>query len=163
SDARVGGNRTGNANGRPFGQPAAIIARGPLALSCHHDRVTPRRSLGAGAVALVFLFGAFAAPSAVLAHGAVPPDPPSFANVLFGGESEPLIAGALLVAALGWLWIVRRVARLHPGNGVSAWRSAAFFGGLFAIAFALMSGIERYDTTLFSLHMVQHLLLMLVA
>ena len=32
-----------------------------------------------------------------------------------------------------------------------------------AIAFALMSGIERYDTTLFSVHMVQHILLMLVA
>ena len=32
-----------------------------------------------------------------------------------------------------------------------------------AIAFALMSGIDRYDTTLFSVHMVQHILLMLVA
>ena len=42
-------------------------------------------------------------------------------------------------------------------------RTAAFLGGLAAIAVALMSGIERYDTTLFSVHMVQHLLLMLVA
>ena len=32
-----------------------------------------------------------------------------------------------------------------------------------AIAFALLSGIARYDTTLFSVHMVQHILLMLVA
>ena len=32
-----------------------------------------------------------------------------------------------------------------------------------ALAFALLSGIERYDTTLFSVHMVQHVLLMLVA
>ena len=32
-----------------------------------------------------------------------------------------------------------------------------------ALAFALVSGIARYDTTLFSVHMVQHVLLMLVA
>jgi putative membrane protein len=35
--------------------------------------------------------------------------------------------------------------------------------GMAAIAFALLSGIEAYDTTLFSVHMVQHLLLALVA
>ena len=34
---------------------------------------------------------------------------------------------------------------------------------LLAIAFALLSGIDRYDTTLFSVHMVQHVLLTLVA
>ena len=35
--------------------------------------------------------------------------------------------------------------------------------GMLAIAFALISGIARYDTALFSVHMVQHVLLMLVA
>jgi putative copper resistance protein D len=40
---------------------------------------------------------------------------------------------------------------------------AAFLLGLAVIAFALMSGIDAYDTTLFSVHMVQHLLLTLVA
>ena len=35
--------------------------------------------------------------------------------------------------------------------------------GMLALAFALLSGIDRYDTTLFSVHMVQHVLLMLVA
>jgi putative copper resistance protein D len=38
-----------------------------------------------------------------------------------------------------------------------------FLGGLAVIAVALQSGLARYDTTLFSLHMVQHLLLTLVA
>jgi len=42
-------------------------------------------------------------------------------------------------------------------------RGVAFAGGLVAIAFALASGIERYDTALFSIHMVQHVLLILVA
>lgn len=98
-----------------------------------------------------------------MAHGAVPPDRPSPESILLAWRLEPLVAGGLLVAALGWLWIVRRVARLHPGNGVPIWRSVAFFAGLAATAVALMSGIERYDSTLFSMHMVQHLLLMLVA
>jgi hypothetical protein len=39
----------------------------------------------------------------------------------------------------------------------------AFLGGLAAISFALLSGIDRYDTTLFSVHMAQHILLTLVA
>ncbi len=34
---------------------------------------------------------------------------------------------------------------------------------MLALAFALISGIESYDTSLFSIHMVQHVLLMLVA
>jgi putative copper resistance protein D len=41
-------------------------------------------------------------------------------------------------------------------------RSAAFVGGMVAIAFALLSGIDQYDTTLFSIHMVQHVLLTLL-
>ena len=104
-----------------------------------------------------------AVPGVALAHGTVPAEPSSLTTLLLGWQLEPIVAGGLLAAALGWLWIVRRVARLHPGNGVPVLRSAAFFGGLAAIAVALMSGIERYDTTLFSIHMVQHLLLMLVA
>jgi putative copper resistance protein D len=37
------------------------------------------------------------------------------------------------------------------------------YGALLAVAIALDSGIDRYDTVLFSIHMVQHLLLTLVA
>jgi putative copper resistance protein D len=51
----------------------------------------------------------------------------------------------------------------HPANPVPRRRTVAFVAAMFALAVALMSGIERYDTTLFSLHMVQHILLMLVA
>lgn len=139
-------------------------------------RLMGRRALAASASAGIGLL-AVVAPAAVLAggsapigepaifqaHGSVPQAPPSVATLAFDWHLEPLLTGGLLAAAVGWLWIRRRVARLHPGNGVPALRSAAFFGGLAAIAVALMSGIEQYDTTLFSIHMVQHLLLMLVA
>ena len=102
-------------------------------------------------------------PSLVAAHGAVPVEPPTLASLLLGWHVDPLIVGALVASAAAWLLLVRRIRRLHPGHPVPLVRSAAFFGGLAAIAVALLSGIERYDTTLFSVHMVQHLLLMLVA
>jgi putative membrane protein len=106
---------------------------------------------------------ALAWPASALAHGPIPAEPPSPQALALGWTFEPTVAIPLLLAAAGWLAIVRRVARLHPERPVPAARTAAFLGGLAAIAVALLSGIERYDTTLFSVHMVQHLLLMLMA
>jgi putative copper resistance protein D len=103
------------------------------------------------------------ATSPVLAHGPVPAEPPTALGLLFGWTFEPTVLLPLLVAALGWIWVVRRIDRRHPANPVPRRRSIAFLGGLAVIAFALMSGIDAYDTTLFSIHMVQHLLLTLVA
>jgi putative copper resistance protein D len=106
---------------------------------------------------------AVSATSPVLAHGPVPAAPPTALGLLFGWTFEPAVLLPLLVAALGWIWVVRRIDRRHPANPVPRRRSVAFLGGLAVIAFALMSGIDAYDTTLFSIHMVQHLLLTLVA
>jgi putative membrane protein len=102
-------------------------------------------------------------PASVMAHGTFPVEPPSLLNLALGWHVDPAVVIGLLLAALGWVLLARRVARMHPGHPIPASRTAAYFGGLAAIAVALLSGIERYDTTLFSLHMVQHLLLMLVA
>ena len=121
-----------------------------------------RRVSGAVAVALGVLLAALV-PGSTAAHGPVPADPPTLAGLVFGWSFEPLVAIPLLAAAGGWLALVRRVRRLHPSTPVPALRTAAFLAGLAAIAVALLSGIERYDTTLFSVHMGQHLLLMLVA
>jgi putative copper resistance protein D len=83
--------------------------------------------------------------------------------LLFGWSAEPAVLLPLLASALGWIWVVRAIDRRHPANRVPRRRTAAFLAGLAVIAFALMSGIDAYDTTLFSVHMVQHLLLTLVA
>jgi len=87
----------------------------------------------------------------------------ALAQQMLGWSIEPLVTIGLLVAGVLWVAAVRRVDRAHPSNPVPRVRSAAFIGGLAAIAVALQSGIERYDTVLFSVHMVQHLLLALVA
>jgi putative membrane protein len=106
--------------------------------------------------------GALAA-GPVLAHGPVPAEPPTLLGLVLGWTLEPAVLLPLLGAAVAWIWIVRRIDRAHPANPVPARRSAAFLGGLAVIAVALMSGIDAYDTTIFSVHMVQHLLLTLVA
>ena len=69
----------------------------------------------------------------------------------------------LLAAALLYRWAARVVAREHPANPMPRWRAWAWYGGLFVLFLALASPIGTYDTTLFSVHMVQHLLMALVA
>jgi cytochrome c oxidase assembly factor CtaG len=126
-----------------------------------------RRSVVAAGAAVVAVGAAgvawLAVPATVLAHGPVPAEPPTVANILFGWSFEPLVLLPLLGSALAWIAAVRHVNAAHPANPVPRSRTLAFLGGLFAIAFALQSGIEQYDTALFSIHMVQHVLLILVA
>ena len=113
---------------------------------------------------MLLLGGAFLAfPAAVVAHGPVPSDPPTLANLLLGWQFDPIVASGLVLAGVGWVLVVARVGRMHPDHPVPMLRTAAFLGGLAAISFALLSGIGQYDTTLFSVHMVQHMLLLLVA
>ena len=98
-----------------------------------------------------------------LAHGPVPVEPPTPASLLLGWTFEPLPTLGLAAVTVWWLWAVRRVNAVHPANPVPRRRTIAFLAGILALAFALLSGIGRYDTALFSIHMVQHVLLMLVA
>ncbi|HEY7132569.1 MAG TPA: cytochrome c oxidase assembly protein [Candidatus Limnocylindrales bacterium] len=97
------------------------------------------------------------------AHGPVPPVPPDPANLLFGWTIEPVVLLGLVVGVVVWIRFVRQVDRAHPGNPVPRRRTACFLTALAVLAFALMSGIDTYDTTLFSVHMVQHILITLVA
>jgi cytochrome c oxidase assembly factor CtaG len=99
----------------------------------------------------------------VAAHGPVPAEPPTLSSLLFGWTFSPVPTLAIALSAAWWLWAVAKVNRLHPANPVPRYRSVAFLLGLLALAVALTSGIERYDTTLFSVHMVQHVLIVLVA
>ena len=67
-----------------------------------------------------------------------------------------LLLAALLTYAAGW-------ARLHAlGHGRPAWRLAAYGLGIFTVFTALVALHEAADTQ-FSMHMVQHLMLTMVA
>ena len=101
-------------------------------------------------------------PARALAHGGSAP-PPTFPAVLLEWRLEPLVLAAVAVAAVGWLLLRRHVARAHPAHPPSAWRDAAFLGGLATLVLALTSPIEAYEGQLFSVHMLQHMLLELVA
>jgi putative copper resistance protein D len=117
-----------------------------------------RVAAGAGLLA-VGLAGA----GPVAAHGPVPAEPPSVLGLVTGWTFEPAVVLPLALAVVVWLRLVGRVDRAHPANPVPRRRTVAFLAGIVVIAIALMSGIDTWDTTLFSVHMVQHLLLTLVA
>lgn len=83
---------------------------------------------------------------------------PSPGPVLGGWSFEPLPM-ALAAAAVG-LYVWAALTRVRH------WRVAhtlSFVAGVLAVVFALGSGLDRYGDDLLSLHMVQHLVLTLVA
>ncbi len=98
----------------------------------------------------------------LLAHGQSMP-PPDLPGVLLAWRLDLLPLAGVVVAGVAFLVAARAVGRAHPGNRPAGWRTAAFLAGLVAILLALVSPIEAYEGQLFSVHMVQHMLLELVA
>ena len=96
--------------------------------------------------------------SLIPAHGPLPPEP-SLAAVAYW-YNPPIISLLVLAGLALWFVAVRRVRQLHPQNPVPRSRSVAILGAAAFLLIALQSVIERYDTTLFSVHMVQHLILL---
>ena len=78
-------------------------------------------------------------------------------------QFAPIVTGAVVVLAALYLWGVWRVARRHPARPWPAWRTGLFLGGLAVVVLATESGIGTYDDVLFWDHMVQHLMLLMVA
>ena len=83
--------------------------------------------------------------------------------MLLAWSIEPHVVLPLAVAWLVYRVAVRRVNAAHPRNPVPRFRVWCWNGGLLVLLIALCSPIATYDTTLFSVHMVQHLLLAMVA
>jgi putative copper resistance protein D len=97
------------------------------------------------------------------AHSGAPPPAPTWPEVLLLWSFDPVVVVPVALAIGGYLWAVRRVNRAHPLTHVPRLRIATWLLGMLAIVIALMSPIEAYDTSLFSVHMVQHVLLTVVA
>ncbi|NYF54354.1 cytochrome c oxidase assembly protein [Micromonospora purpureochromogenes] len=104
-----------------------------------------------------------AGPSAVLAAGgeAVPP-PFTVARVFTETRLDSWLALGLVLAAGLYLYGVYRL-RLR-GDAWPVLRTICFLGpGLGGIAAVTVSGLHAYDTALVSVHMVQHMVLSMIA
>jgi putative copper resistance protein D len=125
-------------------------------------RVASKAGPRAAGTALALVLGAVL-PRIALAHGGSVPPAPDAASFFLDWSFDPLVWLPAIVALLLWQYGIRKVAREHPGHPIARHRTVSWTLGVLAIVVALDSGIERYDTTLFSVHMVQHLMLTLVA
>ncbi len=83
--------------------------------------------------------------------------------VLTRWEFAPAVTAAC--AAVGGLYLFGawRVGRRHPARPWPWWRTALFLGGLTVVVLATESGIGSYDDVLFWDHMLQHLMLIMIA
>jgi putative membrane protein len=92
----------------------------------------------------------------VLAHPGQPPAP----HDLWGAWNlDPVLLLGFLLAA----WAYRRGQTSGPKRQVDTWRARCFTAALVAIGLALLSPLDALSSALASAHMVQHLLLILVA
>jgi len=84
--------------------------------------------------------------------------PPTLAHLLGAWTVDPVLLGVCAAAAALYVWGMVRSRRRWP-----AWRLASFTCGLLVLALVLLSGIDRYAEELLSMHVVEHLLLILAA
>lgn len=87
---------------------------------------------------------------------------PTTQAILASWSIDPWLGLGLITTCLvylrGWLALYR----VRPGR-FPAWRLFAIVGGLFAFWFAVASPLDTFSNLLLSAHMVQHLMLILIA
>jgi cytochrome c oxidase assembly factor CtaG len=89
--------------------------------------------------------------------------PYSVIEVVTQWQFAPVVTAAVAVFGGLYVWGAVRVHRRHPARPWPMFRTIAFMCGLLVIVIATQSGIGAYDDTLFYDHMIQHLLLIMVA
>jgi cytochrome c oxidase assembly factor CtaG len=87
----------------------------------------------------------------------------SLSAVVTQWQFAPIVTGFAVIAVGLYGWGVIRVAMRHPARPWPAWRTSLFVAGLVVIVLATQSGIGAYDDVLFYDHMIQHLMLLMVA
>ncbi len=118
-------------------------------------RVPRLPSVGACALALA------AVPRAAWAHAGRAPEPHDLWTTW-------TIAPAVIVGLTLTCWLYARGVRAlwlsaGVGRGLATWRVACFAGGVATLALALLSPIDGVASALFAVHMLQHMLLVVVA
>jgi cytochrome c oxidase assembly factor CtaG/cytochrome c2 len=102
-------------------------------------------------------------PAAAAAHEGVHHAEGSAHVLLTGWTADPATLIPLVIASAWYAAGVRRSIREHRNAAVPPVRIAAFVAGTVVLVLALQSPIDTLGEDLFSIHMIQHLLLMLAA
>ncbi|MDP9225124.1 MAG: cytochrome c oxidase assembly protein [Actinomycetota bacterium] len=76
---------------------------------------------------------------------------------------EPAVVGGIVAMLSAYAVGVRRLWSRGRGRGVTVWQTVSFSAGVLVLVVALVSPLDGLAETLFSAHMVQHLLLILGA
>jgi putative membrane protein len=114
------------------------------------------------ALLVVILLGIVALPNVVAAaHSGGPLSPH---DIWSAWNWDPFILSGIVLTSYLYFRGLRRLWRqAGTGRGVACWQAATFAGGLLAVFVAVISPVDALGEALFSAHMLQHLLLVLVA
>jgi cytochrome c oxidase assembly factor CtaG len=100
-------------------------------------------------------------PTAAYAHAGLAPEPH---DVWSAWALEPTVLIGTALAALLYRRGLRALwTRAGVGHGVARWQARCYYAGLVALLVALVSPLDAVADALFSAHMVQHLILIVVA
>jgi putative membrane protein len=123
-------------------------------------KVWTRCARGVSSFAFYLFTFALLAPQA-RAHGGKPHSP---RDLLTTWGFEPVVLVCLALSAwLYWRGLRRLWREAEAGRGVRRWEAWAYAGGWLALFVALVSPLHPLGRVLFSAHMTQHEILMLVA
>jgi cytochrome c oxidase assembly factor CtaG len=122
------------------------------------DRVRLRKYRASPVTAILLLI------SNVRATFAHEGKPHSWHDLSRAWSFEPVVVVSLIVTAGLFIWGLRNVWRHSgTGRGIRRWEAVAFAGGWLALLIALVSPVHAWGRVLFSAHMTQHEILMLLA
>ncbi len=88
---------------------------------------------------------------------------PDLGILLSTWADDPLPWIGIALATSAYLAAMWMVDRAHPATRVPRWRVASWLAGVAVIGVALVSAVDVYAESLFTVHMLQHLLLAMVA
>jgi cytochrome c oxidase assembly factor CtaG len=89
--------------------------------------------------------------------------PFGWAEVFGRWQFGPVVTVLAVAAAVAYLEGAWRVARQRQGRPWPWWRTGMFLAGLAVLVLATESGVGAYSDTLFWDHMIQHLMLIMIA
>ena len=89
--------------------------------------------------------------------------PFSWSEAATNWQFAPIVTGFTAIVAALYLWGAFRVRKRHPARPWPLGRTILFLLGLLVINLSTQSGIGTYDDTLFWDHMIQHLMLLMIA